>query len=102
MAIKAGFAKKQAQGMAKLGGGLGDGIAGSLYLSRLSPAGDVEWARAFPGNAMIDELLEDGANEMNGLARMTLRRAQAQWRELDEHLAWCDERLAEGLAPRGM
>ena len=43
---------------------------------------------------MLDELLEDCANEMNGLARMTLRRAQAQWRELDEHLAWCDERLA--------
>lgn len=43
---------------------------------------------------VLDELLEDGANEMNGLARMTLRRAQAQWRELDENLAWCDERLA--------
>jgi transposase len=42
----------------------------------------------------LDEILEDGANEMNGLARMTIARAQAQWRELDEHLAWCDERLA--------
>jgi transposase len=29
------------------------------------------------------------------LARLTLQRAQAQWRELDEHLAWCDERIAE-------
>ena len=42
----------------------------------------------------LDEVLEDGANELNGLARMTIARAQAQWRELDEHLAWCDERLA--------
>lgn len=42
----------------------------------------------------LDEILEDGANEMNGLARMTIQRAQAQWRELDEHLAWCDARLA--------
>lgn len=42
----------------------------------------------------LDEILEDGANEMNGLARMTIQRAQAQWRELEEHLAWCDARLA--------
>jgi len=31
---------------------------------------------------------------MGGLARLTLQRAQAQWRELEEHLAWCDERIA--------
>jgi len=43
---------------------------------------------------VLDDVLEDAANEMNGLARMTLRRAQQQWRELDEHLAWCDDRLA--------
>lgn len=43
---------------------------------------------------VLDEILEDGANEMNSLARVTIGRAQAQWRELDEHLAWCDERLA--------
>ncbi len=42
----------------------------------------------------LDEILEDGANEMNGLARLAISRAQALWRELDEHLAWCDERLA--------
>ncbi len=30
----------------------------------------------------LDEVLEDATNEMNGLARITLRRAQAQWREL--------------------
>ena len=47
-----------------------------------------------PLELMLDDVLEDATNEMNGLARITLRRAQAQWRELDEHLAWCDERIA--------
>ncbi len=43
---------------------------------------------------LLDDALEDATNEMNTLARITLRRAQAQWRELDAHLAWCDERIA--------
>ena len=46
-----------------------------------------------PLQVTLDEVLEDATNEMNGLARITLRRAQAQWRELDEHLVWCDERI---------
>jgi transposase len=47
-----------------------------------------------PLELMLDDALEDATNELNGLARITLRRAQAQWRELDAHLAWCDERIA--------
>jgi transposase len=43
---------------------------------------------------MLDDALEDASNEMNGLARIVLRQAQSQWRELDAHLAWCDERIA--------
>jgi len=43
---------------------------------------------------VLSEVIEDAENEMGGLARLTLQRAQAQWRELDEHLAWCDERIA--------
>lgn len=43
---------------------------------------------------VLTEVLEDGANEMNTLARRVIQRAQAQWRELDEHIAWCDERIA--------
>lgn len=39
----------------------------------------------------LDDILEDVSNELNGLARL---RTQLQWRELDDHLAWCDERLA--------
>jgi transposase len=45
-------------------------------------------------SATLDDILEDAGNELNGLARVTLQRAQAQWRELDAHLAWCHERLA--------
>ena len=44
---------------------------------------------------VLDEVLEDAGNEMNWLARVTLQRAQAQWQQLDEHLAWCDARIAE-------
>ena len=44
--------------------------------------------------AVLSEVLEDAGNELGTLARLTLQRAQAQWRELDEHLAWCDERIA--------
>lgn len=48
--------------------------------------------------ANLDDLLEDASNELNGLARMTLARAQSQWRELDEHMSWCDARLAAHAA----
>ena len=49
-----------------------------------------------PGSlqAVLSEVLEDASNELGALARHTLQRAQGQWRELDEHLAWCDERIA--------
>ena len=43
--------------------------------------------------AILSEVLEDAANELGTLARLTLQRAQAQWHELDAHLAWCDERI---------
>jgi transposase len=44
--------------------------------------------------AVLGDVLEDAGNELGMLARLTLQRAQAQWHELDEHLAWCDERIA--------
>ncbi|MDL2339614.1 MAG: IS110 family transposase [Pseudomonadota bacterium] len=43
---------------------------------------------------VLSDVLEDATNELGTLARLTLQRAQSQWRELDEHLAWCDERIA--------
>jgi transposase len=48
-----------------------------------------------PLELLLDDVLEDACNEMNFLARIALQRAQAQWRELDAHLAWYDERIAE-------
>jgi transposase len=44
---------------------------------------------------VLDDVLEDASNEMNTLARLVIQRAQSQWRELDEHLAWCDQRIAQ-------
>lgn len=41
----------------------------------------------------LPEALEDASNEMGGLGRLALQRAQQQWEELDEHVAWCDERV---------
>ena len=38
--------------------------------------------------------LADATNELGTLARLKLQRAQAQWCELDEHMAWCDEQIA--------
>ena len=43
---------------------------------------------------VLADVLEDASNEMNTLARLVLQRAQSQWRELDAHLDWCDQRIA--------
>ncbi len=45
----------------------------------------------------LGDLLEDATNELPGLARLVIERAQTQWRELDEHIAWCDARIAAHL-----
>jgi transposase len=42
----------------------------------------------------LPDVIEDASNEMGGLARLALQRAQAQWEELDAHMAWYDERIA--------
>ena len=43
---------------------------------------------------VLTDTLEDASNEMNTLARLVVQQAQAQWRELDAHIAWCNERIA--------
>jgi transposase len=45
----------------------------------------------------LPDAIEDATNELGGLARLALQRAWAQWQELDEHLAWCDERIGADL-----
>ena len=44
--------------------------------------------------AALTDVLEDASNELGGLARLALQRAQSQWLELDAHMLWCDERIA--------
>ena len=41
----------------------------------------------------LPDAMEDASNELGGLARLALQQAFAQWRELDAHLRWCDERI---------
>lgn len=40
------------------------------------------------------DVIEDATNEIAGIARLVLLRAADHWRELDEHVAWCDQRIA--------
>lgn len=44
---------------------------------------------------VLADALEDASNEMNTLARLVILRAHEQWRALDAHIAWCDERIAQ-------
>ena len=43
----------------------------------------------------LPDALEDAGNELGSLARLSLQRAAQHWRELDEHIAWCTERIAQ-------
>jgi len=45
----------------------------------------------------LPETIEDASNELGGLARLALQRAWVQWQELDEHMHWCDQRIAAHL-----
>ena len=40
------------------------------------------------------EVLEDGANELPGVARLALQRAHEHWCEIEEQMDWCDQRIA--------
>jgi len=43
--------------------------------------------------AVIVEVIEDAGNELSGLARLVVQRALERWRELDEHMRWCDAQI---------
>ena len=43
---------------------------------------------------MLPDVLEDAANDLSTQARWVLQRAFEHWRELDEHLRWCDRQVA--------
>jgi len=44
--------------------------------------------------AALSSVLEDASNDLAGIARLAIERAQSQWAELDAHIAWCDARIA--------
>ena len=43
----------------------------------------------------LSNVLEDASNEMPGIIRLGLQQAQTQWRQLDEHVDWCDQRIKQ-------
>jgi len=42
---------------------------------------------------VLTDVLEDASNELSVQARLVLQRAFEHWRELDEHLRWCDRQV---------
>ena len=38
-------------------------------------------------------MIEDAGNELGTTARLVLQRAYDHWRELDEHMRWCDRQV---------
>lgn len=45
--------------------------------------------------AELADVIEDAANELSAMARQVLQRAFEHWRELDEHLHWCDRQVGQ-------
>ena len=45
--------------------------------------------------AVLADVLEDASNELSTMARLVLQRAFEHWRELDQHLRWCDHQVGQ-------
>jgi transposase len=45
--------------------------------------------------AELTDVIEDASNELSGTARLVVQRAFEHWRELDEHLRWCDRQIGQ-------
>jgi transposase len=43
--------------------------------------------------AVLADVIEDASNELTATARLVVQRAFEHWRELDEHLRWCDQQI---------
>ena len=48
--------------------------------------------------AQLHDLLEDGSNEMNGLARLLLQRTYNHWIAIEEQVKWCDQQIQTHIA----
>ena len=45
--------------------------------------------------AVLADVIEDASNEMSTRARLVTQRAFEHWRELDEHMRWCDQQVGQ-------
>jgi transposase len=45
--------------------------------------------------AVLSEVIEDAANELSPMARRVVQRGFEHWRELDEHMRWCDQQVGQ-------
>jgi len=45
--------------------------------------------------AVLVDVIEDASNELSTMARLVMQRAFEHWRELDEHLRWCDRQVGQ-------
>ena len=45
--------------------------------------------------AELADVIEDASNEISAMARKVLQRAFDHWRELDEHMRWCDQQVGQ-------
>jgi len=43
----------------------------------------------------LSDVIEDASNDIASISRLVLQRAQDHWRELDAHIKWCDQRIAD-------
>ncbi len=43
--------------------------------------------------AVLVDVIEDASNELSTRARLVVQRAFEHWRELDEHMRWCDQQV---------
>jgi len=43
--------------------------------------------------AVLGDVIEDASNELSTRARLVAQRAFDHWRELDEHMRWCDQQV---------
>jgi transposase len=41
----------------------------------------------------LADMLEDASNDLSGMARLVIQEANDQWKDLDERIDWCDERI---------
>lgn len=41
----------------------------------------------------LADMLEDASNDLSGIARLVIQEAYDQWKDLDERIDWCNERI---------